>query len=109
MRLRAYDKCEKLFRTHPDLTGVYVTTEASIPALNAAARYGILERLDHYHHRLVPDPGAGDQIGRGHRHHLPAPRTQGLMRFACFNEFLWKELPAFQFDAGATSGHERES
>jgi len=33
----AYDKCRKLFKAHPDLAGMYVTTEASIPVLDAAA------------------------------------------------------------------------
>ena len=33
----AYRKCRKLFEEHPDLSGVYVTTEASIPVLKAAS------------------------------------------------------------------------
>src|SRR5207253_6850811 len=32
----AYDKCSKLFSSHPDLAGIYVTTEASMPVVRAA-------------------------------------------------------------------------
>jgi len=46
-------------------------------ALNAARDTGILEKLTIITTDLFPDPGAGDQIGRGHRHHLPAPAHAG--------------------------------
>ena len=32
----AYEKCYKLFSEHPDLGGIYITTDASIPAIRAA-------------------------------------------------------------------------
>src|SRR5579885_3494294 len=38
----AYDKCRALFREHPDLQGIYITTEASIPVLDAARDAGML-------------------------------------------------------------------
>jgi ABC-type sugar transport system substrate-binding protein len=41
----AYEKCRSLFAAHPDLVGIYVATEASIPVLNAARDAGILSQL----------------------------------------------------------------
>jgi LacI family transcriptional regulator len=41
----AYDKCRRLFAAHPDLAGIYVTTEASIPVIEAARDAGVLARL----------------------------------------------------------------
>jgi LacI family transcriptional regulator len=41
----AYEKCRGLFRERPDLGGIYVTTEASIPVLNAARDAGMLDKL----------------------------------------------------------------
>jgi hypothetical protein len=41
----AYDKCRRLFGAHPDLAGIYVTTEASIPVIEAARDAGVLARL----------------------------------------------------------------
>src|SRR5437762_2949307 len=41
----AYDKCRKLFAAHPDLAGIYVTTEASMPVVEAARDAQLLDRL----------------------------------------------------------------
>jgi ABC-type sugar transport system substrate-binding protein len=41
----AYDKCRKLFAAHPDLAGIYVTTEASMPVIRAAKDAHLLDRL----------------------------------------------------------------
>src|SRR3974390_227135 len=45
MEKEAYRKCRKLFEEQSDLAGLYVTTEASIPVLNAARDANVLERL----------------------------------------------------------------
>src|SRR6202030_386442 len=36
VQLEAYSKCRQLFEACPDLSGIYITTEASIPVLDAA-------------------------------------------------------------------------
>jgi len=41
----AYDKCRTLFVAHPDLAGIYVTTEASMPVVEAAKDAQLLDRL----------------------------------------------------------------
>jgi len=41
----AYEKSRKLFADHPDLCGVYVTTEVSMPVLQAAREAGVLHNL----------------------------------------------------------------
>ena len=51
----SYSKCRKLFEKCPDLAGVYVTTEASIPVLNAARDAKLLDRLTIITTDLFPD------------------------------------------------------
>jgi LacI family transcriptional regulator len=41
----AHEKSMELFKKHPDLAGIYVTTEASIPVLNAARGAHMLDRI----------------------------------------------------------------
>src|SRR5262249_51224282 len=41
----AYDKCRALFAAHRDLAGLYITTEASIPVIQAARDSDLLGRL----------------------------------------------------------------
>ena len=41
----AYEQSSELFKKHPDLAGIYVTTEASIPALNAARDAQMLDKI----------------------------------------------------------------
>jgi len=84
----AYEKCRKLFNNHPDLAGVYVTTEASIPVLNAARDTGMLNHLTVITTDLFP--ALVDEI----RSRAVAatiyqrPRTQGRMAFRLLHEFL---------------------
>src|SRR3984893_10688914 len=51
----AYRKCCKLFEEHPDLSGVYISTEASIPVLKAASDRKVLDRLTIITTDLFPD------------------------------------------------------
>jgi ABC-type sugar transport system substrate-binding protein len=93
----AYDKCEKLFRTHPDLAGVYVTTEASIPALNAARDTGVLENLTIITTDLFPALVKEIRSGAVTATIYQRPRTQGLMAFRVLHEFLVEgNCPSFQ-------------
>lgn len=93
----AYDKCEKLFRAHPDLAGVYVTTEASIPALNAARDAGVLEKLTIITTDLFPALVQEIRSGAVTATIYQRPRTQGLMAFRVLHEFLVEgDCPSFQ-------------
>jgi len=93
----AYDKCEKLFRAHPDLAGVYVTTEASIPALNAARDTGMLEKLAIITTDLFPALVQEIRSGAVTATIYQRPRTQGLMAFRVLHEFLVEgDCPSFQ-------------
>jgi LacI family transcriptional regulator len=84
----AYVKCRKLFQAQPDLAGVYVTTEASMPVLNAARDEGMLDRLAVITTDLFP--GLVQEIRSGavaatiHQR----PRTQGVMAFRVLHDFL---------------------
>ncbi len=84
----AYEKCRKLLETHPDLTGIYVTTEASIPVINAARDAGLLNKLTiittDLFSALVPQIRSGAVFATIYQR----PRTQGRMAFRVLREFL---------------------
>jgi LacI family transcriptional regulator len=84
----AYRKCRKLFEEHPDLAGVYVTTEASIPVLKAARDANLLERLTiittDLFPGLVPEIRSGAIVATIYQR----PRAQGQMALRMLHEFL---------------------
>jgi LacI family transcriptional regulator len=84
----AYKKCRKLFADHPDLTGIYVTTEASIPVLNAARDANLLEHLTiittDLFPGLVPEIRSGAVVATIYQR----PRAQGQMALRMLHEFL---------------------
>jgi LacI family transcriptional regulator len=84
----AYQKCRKLLEAHPDLAGIYVTTEASIPVLNAARDAGMLNRLTiittDLFSELVPHIRSGAVSATIYQR----PRTQGRMAFRVLHEYL---------------------
>ena len=84
----AYLKCRKLFESRPDLAGIYVTTEASIPVLNAARDAGMLDRLavitTDLFPQLVQEIRSGTVAATIHQR----PRTQGVMAFRVLHDFL---------------------
>ena len=84
----AYEKCRKLLEFHPGLAGIYVTTEASIPVINAARDAGVLRRLTiittDLFPALVPHIRSGDVSATIYQR----PRTQGRMAFRVLHEFL---------------------
>jgi LacI family transcriptional regulator len=93
----AYDKCRTLFRTQPDLAGVYVTTEASIPVLNAARDAGVLDRLTVITTDLFPALVDEIRSGAVAATIYQRPRTQGVMAFRVLHGFLIDgECPSFQ-------------
>jgi LacI family transcriptional regulator len=84
----AFDKCRQLFHEQPDLSGIYVTTEASIPVLNAARDAGLLQNLTVITTDLFP--ALVDEIRSGSvtATIYQRPRTQGIMAFRVLHEFL---------------------
>lgn len=92
----AYDKCAELFRLHPDLSGMYVTTEASIPALHAARDAGMLHQITFITTDLFPALVQEIRSGAITATIYQRPRTQGLTAFRVLHEFLVEgECPAF--------------
>jgi LacI family transcriptional regulator len=93
----AYDKCKALFLAHPDLAGIYVTTEASIPALNAARDTGILDKLIVITTDMFPALVKEIRSGAVTATIYQRPQTQGMMAFRVLYEFLVEgECPSFQ-------------
>ena len=73
----AYSKCRKLFEECPDLSGVYVTTEASIPVLNAARDAKVAGSPDDHHDRFVSRSCSADSVRRCGGDDLPASARSG--------------------------------
>jgi LacI family transcriptional regulator len=84
----AYRKCRKLFEQHPDLAGIYVTTEASIPILNAARDANLLDRLTiittDLFPALVPYIRSGAVVATIYQR----PRAQGQLALRMLHDFL---------------------
>jgi LacI family transcriptional regulator len=88
MESESYSKCRKLFEEQPDLAGVYVTTEASMPVVKAARAANLLERLTIITTDLFPDlvPEIRSGVVAATIHQRPL--TQGRMAFRMLHEFL---------------------
>jgi LacI family transcriptional regulator len=84
----AYDKCRRLFQAHPDLAGIYVTTEASMPVLAAARDAGMLGQLKVIATDLFPALVQEIRSGVVEATIYQRPRTQGRMAFRLLQEFL---------------------
>jgi LacI family transcriptional regulator len=84
----AYSKCRKLFEQCSNLAGIYVTTEASIPVLNAARDAKLLERLTIITTDLFPDLVPHIRSGTVAATIYQRPRAQGQMAFRMLHEFL---------------------
>ncbi len=84
----AYEKCRSLFSAHPNLTGIYVSTEASIPVLEAARDTGMLPQLTILATDLFPalitQIHEGNVIGTIDQR----PYTQGRLAFRVLHQFL---------------------
>jgi LacI family transcriptional regulator len=84
----AYSKCRDLFEKCSDLCGVYVTTEASIPVLNAARDAKVLDRLTIITTDLFPDLVPQIRSGAVAATIYQRPRAQGQIAFRILHEFL---------------------
>jgi LacI family transcriptional regulator len=84
----AYDKCRQLLASHPDLAGLYVTTEASIPVVEAARDSGVLERLSLITTDLFPKIVEELRAGNIAATIYQRPRTQGRLAFQMLYNFL---------------------
>jgi LacI family transcriptional regulator, galactose operon repressor len=84
----AYDKCSKLFAAHPDLAGMYITTEASIPVLGAARDAGMLHKMSIITTDLFPALVQEIRAGGVEATIYQRPRTQGRMAFRILHESL---------------------
>jgi LacI family transcriptional regulator len=84
----AYRKCRKLFAEHPDLAGIYVTTEASLPVIQAARDANVLERMSVITTDLFPDLVQEIRSGSVVATIYQRPRAQGQMALRMLHEFL---------------------
>jgi LacI family transcriptional regulator len=93
----AYDKCRKLFASHPDLAGIYVTTEASMPVVQAAKDAQLLDRLNIIATDLFPALIEQIRGGKVAATIYQRPHTQGRLAFRVLQEFLvYGRCPAFR-------------
>jgi len=92
-----YEKSRDLFKGHPDLKGIYVTTEASIPVLKAARDSNMLENITFITTDLFPALVPEIRSRAVAATIYQRPRTQGRMAFRVLHEFLVEgECPSFQ-------------
>jgi LacI family transcriptional regulator len=84
----AYEKCRKLFAANPDLSAVYISTEASIPVIEAARDAGMLGQLSIIATDLFPK--LVDQLRAGNvaATIYQRPRTQGRFAFQVLYDYL---------------------
>ena len=84
----AYEGCRKLLETHSGLAGIYVTTEASIPVINAARDAGVLGKLSIIATDLFPALVPHIRSAAVSATIYQRPRTQGRMAFRILHEYL---------------------
>lgn len=88
MESEAYEKCVALFRSAPDLAGIYITTEASGPVLKAARDVGCLDKLKVVATDLFPllmdEIRSGSVVASIYQQ----PRVQGSMALQVLNDYL---------------------
>jgi LacI family transcriptional regulator, galactose operon repressor len=84
----AYDRSVALMKANPDLSGIYVTTEASIPVIAAARDLRMLDRLTIVTTDLFPTLVKEITAGTVTATIYQRPRTQGRMAFRMLHEFL---------------------
>ncbi len=92
-----HQKSIELFRQHPDLAGIYVTTEASIPVLKAAREANVVDRITFITTDLFPALIPEIRSRAVAATIYQRPRTQGRMAFRVLHEFLVEgECPSYQ-------------
>jgi LacI family transcriptional regulator len=86
-----------LFAAHPDLAGIYVTTEASIPVIEAAKDSQLLDRLTIIATDLFPELIGQIRAGKVTATIHQRPYMQGRLAFRVLQEFLVHgRCPAFR-------------
>jgi LacI family transcriptional regulator len=88
LEAEAYGKSIALLTAHPDLAGIYVTTEASMPVIRAARELGMLGRLTIIATDLFPELIEEIRAGTVAATIFQRPRAQGRMAFRLLHEFL---------------------
>jgi LacI family transcriptional regulator len=83
----AYDQCRTLLRAHPDLRGLYITTEASIPVIEAARNSGMLEKLTIVTTDIFPSLVQQMKSGAVLAPIYQRPHTQGRMASGFYTNF----------------------
>lgn len=84
----AYRKSRKLFEENPDLAGIYVTTEASVPVLKAARDANLLGHLKIITTDLFPELVPYIRSGAVVATIYQRPRAQGQIALRMLHEFL---------------------
>ena len=93
----SYEKTRNLIDLHPDLTGIYVTTEASMPVIRAVREAGVLGKLTIVTTDLFPDLVKQLRAGAVAATIYQRPRTQGRMAFRALYQHLIEGIrPASQ-------------
>ena len=90
-------KFRKLLEEHRDLAGVYVTTEVSMPVIEAARDLNLLDKLTIITTDLFPGLVPQIRSGAVAATIYQRPRTQGRMAFRVLHEFIAEgECPSYQ-------------
>jgi LacI family transcriptional regulator len=84
----AYEQCRKLMTEHPDLAGIYVTTEDSMPVIKAARDLGLTGKITIVATDLFPSLVKEIRSGSVAATIYQRPRTQGRMAFRVLSEYL---------------------
>ena len=84
----AYEKCSKLFSEHPDLGGIYITTDASIPVVRAARDLGLVNKMTIVATDLFPELINEIRAGAVNATIFQRPKSQGRLAFKVVYEFL---------------------
>jgi len=93
----ARSKCRRLLAANADLSGIYVTTEASMPVIKAVEQAGLLNKLTIITTDLFPALVPQIRSGAVAATIYQRPRTQGRMAFRVLREFLMEgQCPSYQ-------------
>jgi LacI family transcriptional regulator len=84
----AYTKSKILFAAYPELSGIYITTEASMPVLQAARDMNVLSKLTIIATDLFPALIEEIRNGSIAATIFQRPRAQGRMAYRLLHEFL---------------------
>ena len=84
----AYEKCRKLFSEHPDLGGIYITSDASIPAICAARDLGLANKMTIVATDLFPALIKEIRAGAVNATIFQRPKSQGHLAFKILYDYI---------------------